>query len=152
MSTGTLSSDPPSSDQQRPCPSLNGDDRRGKRQRIKTNVKARPHNLSFRGFDNCLFATGAFKLSVQGNYRRSKKIFRCGTTGSLPRWRRTRPTLLVDFGAIAASRDPKLHRMPALAFFKGKEPWLKGLHELSWQTFFRVCTEEMDDLSQMATD
>src|SRR5580693_1256663 len=35
-----------------------------KRQRIKTNVKARPHNLSFRGFDNCLFATGAFKLSV----------------------------------------------------------------------------------------
>jgi hypothetical protein len=36
------------------------------------------------------------------------------------------------------------------SFFEGKEPWLKGLHELSWQTFFRVCTEEMDDLSQKA--
>ena len=36
------------------------------------------------------------------------------------------------------------------SFFEGKEPWLKGLHELSWQTFFKVCTEEMDDLSQKA--
>ena len=36
------------------------------------------------------------------------------------------------------------------SFFEGKEPWLKGIHELSWQTFFRVCTEEMDDLSQKA--
>jgi hypothetical protein len=35
-------------------------------------------------------------------------------------------------------------------FFAGKEPWLKGLNKLSWQTFFRVCTEEMDDLSQRA--
>jgi hypothetical protein len=32
-------------------------------------------------------------------------------------------------------------------FFEGKEPWLDGLQKLSWQTFFRVCTEEMDDLS-----
>jgi hypothetical protein len=28
------------------------------------------------------------------------------------------------------------------SFFEGKEPWLKGLHGLSWQTLFRVCTEE----------
>jgi hypothetical protein len=35
-------------------------------------------------------------------------------------------------------------------FFAGKEPWLKGLHKLSWQTFFRVCTQEMDDLFQRA--
>jgi hypothetical protein len=35
-------------------------------------------------------------------------------------------------------------------FFAGKEPWLKGIQKLSWQTFFRVCTEEMDDLSQRA--
>ena len=35
-------------------------------------------------------------------------------------------------------------------FFAGEEPWLKGLHELGWQSFFRVCTEEMDDLSQKA--
>jgi hypothetical protein len=35
-------------------------------------------------------------------------------------------------------------------FFEGEEPWLVSLRELSWQTFFRVCTEEMDDLSQRA--
>ena len=35
-------------------------------------------------------------------------------------------------------------------FFAGKEPWLVGLHKLNWQTFFRVCTQEMDDLSQRA--
>jgi hypothetical protein len=35
-------------------------------------------------------------------------------------------------------------------FFTGKEPWLKGINKLSWQTFFRVCTEEMDDLSMRA--
>src|SRR6202162_53220 len=35
-------------------------------------------------------------------------------------------------------------------FFAGKEPWLKGLQKLNWQTFFRVCTQEMDDLSQRA--
>ncbi|HEY2457924.1 MAG TPA: hypothetical protein VGI13_11540 [Candidatus Acidoferrum sp.] len=32
-------------------------------------------------------------------------------------------------------------------FFTGKEPWLKGISKLSWQTFLRVCTEEMNDLS-----
>ena len=35
-------------------------------------------------------------------------------------------------------------------FFAGKEPWLKGISKLNWQTFFRVCTQEMDDLSQRA--
>src|SRR5271166_5883409 len=35
-------------------------------------------------------------------------------------------------------------------FFAGKEPWLKGLRKLNWQTFFRVCTQEMDDLSRRA--
>jgi hypothetical protein len=35
-------------------------------------------------------------------------------------------------------------------FFAGKEPWLVGIEKLTWQTFFRVCTEEMDDLSQRA--
>ena len=35
-------------------------------------------------------------------------------------------------------------------FFTGKEPWLDGLNKLSWQTFFRVCTQEMDDISQRA--
>lgn len=36
-------------------------------------------------------------------------------------------------------------------FFEGKEPWLDGLEKISWQTFFRVCTEELDDLSEAAT-
>ena len=36
-------------------------------------------------------------------------------------------------------------------FFDGKEPWLVGVQKLTWQTFFRVCTEEMDDLSVKAT-
>ena len=35
-------------------------------------------------------------------------------------------------------------------FFTGKEPWMKGVNKLTWQTFFRVCTQEMDDLSQRA--
>jgi len=35
-------------------------------------------------------------------------------------------------------------------FFAGKEPWLVGIHKLIFQTFFRVCTQEMDDLSQRA--
>ena len=36
------------------------------------------------------------------------------------------------------------------SFLDGKEPWLKGLREIGWQTFYWVCTEEMDDLSQKA--
>jgi hypothetical protein len=35
-------------------------------------------------------------------------------------------------------------------FFTGKEPWLEGIDKLTWETFFWVCTEEMDDLSQAA--
>ena len=33
-------------------------------------------------------------------------------------------------------------------FFAGEEPWLVGIERLNWQTFFRVCTKEMDDLSR----
>ena len=36
-------------------------------------------------------------------------------------------------------------------FFAGKEPWLVGIQKITWQKFFRVCTEEMDDLSLEAT-
>ena len=36
-------------------------------------------------------------------------------------------------------------------FFDGKEPWIEGINKLIWKTFFRVCTEEMDDLSVKAT-
>jgi hypothetical protein len=37
-----------------------------------------------------------------------------------------------------------------VTFFNGKEPWMKGVNKLTWQTFFRVCTQEMDDLSEKA--
>jgi hypothetical protein len=35
-------------------------------------------------------------------------------------------------------------------FFDGQEPWLNGINKITWQTFFRVCTQEMDDLSRQA--
>ena len=48
------------------------------------------------------------------------------------------------------SLDEFLDGRDPTKFFSGKEPWLEGVKKLSWQTFFRVCTEEMDDLSQRA--
>jgi hypothetical protein len=51
-------------------------------------------------------------------------------------------SLLDEF--LAEKRDS------GFSFFEGKKPWLKGIHQLSWQTFFRICTEEMDDLSTRA--
>jgi hypothetical protein len=48
------------------------------------------------------------------------------------------------------SLDEFLDGQDPTKFFSGKEPWLEGVKKLSWQTFFRVCTEEMDDLSQRA--
>lgn len=41
-------------------------------------------------------------------------------------------------------------RAAGFTFFSGKEPWLKGIQKLNWQTFFRVCTQEMDDISERA--
>ena len=41
-------------------------------------------------------------------------------------------------------------RAAGFTFYAGKEPWLDGLHKLDWQTFFRVCTQEMDDISERA--
>ena len=57
-----------------------------------------------------------------------------------------------DSGSTSLSLDEFLAQKEAdgFEFFVGKEPWLVGLRKLSWQTFFRVCTEEMDDLSQRA--
>jgi hypothetical protein len=57
-----------------------------------------------------------------------------------------------DSQSTSLSLDEFLAQKEAdgFSFFEGEEPWLKGLRELSWQTFFRVCTEEMDDLSQRA--
>ena len=35
-------------------------------------------------------------------------------------------------------------------FFEGKEQWLKGVTRVTWENFFLVCTEELDDISQRA--
>src|ERR1700722_18862913 len=34
-------------------------------------------------------------------------------------------------------------------FFEGSEPWVGDHHRITWETFFRFCTEEMDDLSKL---
>jgi hypothetical protein len=54
---------------------------------------------------------------------------------------------------ISLSLDDFLDEKDAAGFkfFAGKEPWLVGIQKITWQTFFRVCTEEMDDLSLEAT-
>jgi hypothetical protein len=57
-----------------------------------------------------------------------------------------------NFGEARRSLDEFLAQKEAAGFefFAGKEPWLVGIEKLTLQTFFRVCTEEMDDLSQRA--
>jgi hypothetical protein len=56
-----------------------------------------------------------------------------------------------DTGQVApVSLEEFLAKQDASKFFAGKEPWMDGLLQLSWHTFFRVCTEEMDDLSEKA--
>jgi hypothetical protein len=57
---------------------------------------------------------------------------------------------LSDSRRTNLSLDEFLDGQDPIKFFSGKEPWLEGVKKLSWQTFFRVCTEEMDDFSQRA--
>jgi hypothetical protein len=35
-------------------------------------------------------------------------------------------------------------------FYEGKEQWLKGVTKVTWENFFLICTEELDDISQRA--
>jgi hypothetical protein len=34
-------------------------------------------------------------------------------------------------------------------FFDGSEPWVRDLDHVTWENFFRFCTEELDDLSML---
>jgi len=34
-------------------------------------------------------------------------------------------------------------------FFEGSEPWVGDHDHVTWENFFRFCTEEMDDLSKL---
>src|SRR5580692_6612089 len=36
-------------------------------------------------------------------------------------------------------------------FFEKPEPWLVGIEKIDWTKFFRVCTEDMNNLSLRAT-
>jgi hypothetical protein len=40
-------------------------------------------------------------------------------------------------------------KSPDFKFFAGSEPWIGGHERVTWQNFFRFCTEEMDDLSEL---
>jgi hypothetical protein len=68
------------------------------------------------------------------------------TADRQPRWN------FVDSRSPSLSLDEFLAQKEAdgVEFFAGKEPWLVGIHKLNFQTFFRVCTQEMNDLSQKA--
>jgi hypothetical protein len=35
------------------------------------------------------------------------------------------------------------------SFFEGSEPWIGDLERVTWENFFRFCTEELDDLSML---
>ena len=85
---------------------------------------------------------GKFKTNFRNGYRRGSKH----PIDLETRW---------NFGdslRTPLSLDEFLAQKEAdgVEFFSGKEPWLKGLSKLNWQTFFRVCTQEMDDLSLKA--
>jgi hypothetical protein len=36
-------------------------------------------------------------------------------------------------------------------FFEGSEPWIGDLERVTWENFFRFCTEELDDLSMLTS-
>jgi hypothetical protein len=51
---------------------------------------------------------------------------------------RVNPLLLDEFIARKAE---------SFKFFEGSEPWVRDHDRVTWENFFRFCTEEMDDLS-----
>jgi hypothetical protein len=40
-------------------------------------------------------------------------------------------------------------KSPHFKFFAGSEPWIANHDRVTWENFFRFCTEEMDDLSEL---
>jgi len=51
---------------------------------------------------------------------------------------RVNPLLLEEFIA---------RKTESFKFFEGSEPWVRDHDHVTWENFFRFCTEEMDDLS-----
>jgi hypothetical protein len=57
-----------------------------------------------------------------------------------------------NFGTLQTplSLDDFLARKSqSFKFFEGSEPWIGDNARVTWENFFRFCTEEMDDLSKL---
>ena len=55
----------------------------------------------------------------------------------------------VDGKPLSIDDFLETHRKQGI-FYEGKEQWLKGVTKVTWENFFLVCTEELDDISQRA--
>jgi hypothetical protein len=55
----------------------------------------------------------------------------------------------VDGKPLSIDDFLETHRKQGI-FYEGKEQWLKGVTKITWENFFLVCTEELDDISQRA--
>lgn len=55
----------------------------------------------------------------------------------------------VDGKPLSIDDFLETHRKQGI-FYEGKEQWLKGVTRITWENFFLVCTEELDDISQRA--
>ena len=65
---------------------------------------------------------------------------------------RHRETRIWNFGTRQnpQSLDDFLARKSqSFKFFEGSEPWVGDHDRVTWENFFRFCTEEMDDLSKL---
>lgn len=65
---------------------------------------------------------------------------------------RRRDTRIWNFGSRQnpmALNDFLARKSQNFKFFEGSEPWVGDHDHVTWENFFRFCTEEMDDLSTL---
>ena len=63
---------------------------------------------------------------------------------------RLRETRIWNFGTLQnpqSLNDFLARKSQNFRFFEGAEPWVRDHDRVTWENFFRFCTEEMDDLS-----
>jgi predicted GTPase len=63
---------------------------------------------------------------------------------------KTRDTKRWNFGTRLtplALEEFIARKTESFKFFEGSEPWVRDHDRITWENFFRFCTEEMDDLS-----
>jgi hypothetical protein len=66
------------------------------------------------------------------------------TAGESAKW-----SFSADGGPLSIDDFLETYRKQGI-FYEGKEQWLKGVSKVTWDNFFLVCTEELDDISQRA--